>query len=123
MPAEAVAGKASKGPRRVTCRNVEQSPAFGVGFADGPKATNLERHRDFENGSPPDPPALRLVRWEGYDLLSQEVDLWVWGLPPPGPLAFVCPWPADQASTSGVEMDASLVLEAARRATPVWPAG
>jgi hypothetical protein len=51
----------------------------GVGFADDP---------------PPDPPALRLVRWEGYDLLAWEVDVWLWGLPPPGPLAFVCRWPA-----------------------------
>jgi hypothetical protein len=29
---------------------------FRVGFADGRKATNLQRHRDFENDSPPDHP-------------------------------------------------------------------
>jgi hypothetical protein len=96
---------------------------FGVGFADGRKATNLERHRDFENGSPPDPPALRLIRWEGYDLLSQEVDMWVWGLPPPGPLAFVCSWPAGHIPASGVEIDAGLVLDAADRAASIWPTG
>jgi hypothetical protein len=57
---------------------------FGVEFADGRKATNLQRHRDFENGSPPDPPALWLIRWEGYDLLSKRSTWGVWGLPPPG---------------------------------------
>jgi hypothetical protein len=51
---------------------------------------------------------LRLVRWEGYDLLSQEVDLWVWGLPPPGPLAFVCEWPARHIPKPGP------------RSTPGW---
>ena len=96
---------------------------FGVGFADGGKATNLHQRHDFDEGPAPDPPTLRLVRWEGYDLLAREVDVWVWGLPPPGPLTFVCTWPASQLPASGVEIDASLVLEAADRAMPVWPTG
>ena len=94
---------------------------FGVGFADGRKATNLQRHRDFENGSPPDPPALRLLRWESYDLLAQEVDVWVWGLPPPGPVTFVCEWPARGIPETRAEIDAGLVLEAAAQAVPIWP--
>jgi hypothetical protein len=94
---------------------------LGVGFADGRKATNLDRRRDVEDGPPPDPPALRLTRWEGYDILSQEVDLWVWGLPPPGPLAFVCQWPARRIPESRVKIDAALVLEVARRAEAIWP--
>ena len=93
----------------------------GVGFADGRKATNLQRHRDFENGSPSDPPALRLVRWEGYDRLAWEVDVWVWGLPPPGPLAFVCEWPARIIPETRVEIDAGLVLDAAATAVPFFP--
>jgi hypothetical protein len=94
---------------------------FGVGFADGRKATNLQRHRDLENGVPLDPPALRLIRWEGYDLLAQEVDVWVYGLPPPGPVAFVCEWPARGIPETQVELDAGLVLEAAARAVSIWP--
>jgi hypothetical protein len=64
---------------------------------------------------------LRLVRWEGYDLLAWEVDVWVWGLPPPGPLAFVCEWPARGIPETRVEIDAGLVLEAAARAVAIWP--
>ena len=56
---------------------------------------------------------LRLVRWEGYDFLSWEVDVWVWGLPPP------CRIPASEVE---IETDAGLVLEAAGRAASVWPA-
>ena len=94
---------------------------FGVGFADGRKATNLEHRQDFDEGLAPDPPSLRLVRWEGYDLLAWEVDLWVWGLPPPGPLAFVCEWPARHIPETRAVLDAGLVLEAADRAATVWP--
>lgn len=93
---------------------------FGVGFADGRKATNLHQRHDFDESPAPDPPTLRLVRWEGYDRLAWEVDVWVWGLPPPGPLAFVCEWPARGISETRVEIDAGLVLEAAGRAVPIW---
>ena len=94
---------------------------FGVGFADGRKATNLDHRRDLDDGPAPDPPALRLVRWEGHDLLAWEVDVWVWGLPPPGPLAFVCEWPARGIPESRAEVDAGLVLKAAGQALAIWP--
>ena len=94
---------------------------LGVGFADGRKATNLDHRRDLDDIPSPDPPTLWLVRWEGYDRLSWEVEVWVWGLPPPGPLAFVCEWPARDIPESRVEIDAGLVLEAAARAVPIWP--
>jgi hypothetical protein len=51
----------------------------GVGFADGRKATNLHQRHDFEEGPAPDPPTLRLFRWEGYDLArpgGRRVGLW-----------------------------------------------
>jgi hypothetical protein len=94
---------------------------FGVGFADGRKATNLHQRRDFDEGPAPAPPTLRLVRWEGYDLLAWEVVVWVWGLPPLGRLAFVGEWPARGILETRAELDASLVLEAAGRALPLWP--
>ena len=93
----------------------------GVGFADGRKATNLHQRHDLDGDPAPDPPTLRLVRWEGYDLLAWEVDVWVYGLPPPGPLVFACEWPARGIPETRVEIDAGLILEAAGRAVPIWP--
>jgi len=46
---------------------------------------------------------------------------WLWGLPPPGPRAFVCEWPARQIAESQVEIDAQLVLDEAERAVTLWP--
>jgi hypothetical protein len=49
------------------------------------------------------------------------MDLWVWPLPPAGPLAFVCEWPARQVGESRVELDARSVRQAAERAVTLWP--
>jgi hypothetical protein len=68
----------------------------------------------------PDPPFL-YYHGAGGSERGWHSRHWLWGLPPPGPLTFVCAWPAGQLPTSAVEIDASLVLEAADRAAPVWP--
>jgi len=46
---------------------------------------------------------------------------WLWPLPPPGPLAFVCEWPKKGIGERRVDIDASVVLDAAARAEPLWP--
>ena len=47
--------------------------------------------------------------------------VWLWGLPPPGPLTFACHWPAEQIPPSQAALDAGLVLAAAARAQTLWP--
>jgi hypothetical protein len=49
---------------------------FGVGFADGRKATNLDRHRGFDDAEP-DPPVLTYIRGEGHDSRVWDLELWV----------------------------------------------
>ncbi len=71
-----------------------------------------------QRGHDPDRPHRLLYRTSGWHSTH-----WLWGLPPPGPLTFVLTWPASQLPTSAVEIDASLVLEAADRAVPAWPTG
>jgi hypothetical protein len=44
-----------------------------------------------------------------------------WPLPPPGPLAFVCEWPAAGIAVTRSEIDAQLVLDAADRAQLIFP--
>src|SRR5579884_2314559 len=68
---------------------------IGVQFSDGRKATNTGGFPhfppDFEN--PPDAPVMRGGGGGGGDRRWHQSE-WVWPLPPPGPLAFVCQWPA-----------------------------
>jgi hypothetical protein len=91
---------------------------FGVRFADGRAGTNhSDRPRDVEVHQP-DPPMLTMTHGEGGGRVFNSHQ-WVWGSPPPGPLVFVCGWPARQLEESR-EVDARLVLEAAERAVPLW---
>jgi hypothetical protein len=92
-------------------------------FADGQTVSNDSRRwpRTVETEQP-DPPLLYYHGGGGSER-GWRSRHWLLGLPPPGPLAFVCAWPAGQLQASGIEIDARLVLEAADRSASAWPAG
>src|SRR5256885_6760927 len=54
-------------------------------------------------------------------VLTALLRYWVWPLPPPGPVAFVCEWPAFGIPESRAELHARLILDAAARAVELWP--
>jgi hypothetical protein len=88
-----------------------------VRFADGRSADNDPRRWPRPSGDqPPDPPLLYQSTY-GRD----GGHVWLWGLPPPGPLTFACQWPTEQIPPSQAELDAGLVLAAAKRAISLWP--
>jgi hypothetical protein len=86
-----------------------------VRFADGRSAGNRPG-RWPSRGQLPDTPWL-------YQSVSgpDGGHVWLWGLPPPGPVTFACQWPEEQIPPSQAELDARLVLDAAGRATTLWP--
>ena len=49
-----------------------------------------------------------------------DTEYWLWPLPPAGPFAFVCEWPARGIAESRAEIDAAAILEAAGRASTLW---
>jgi hypothetical protein len=93
---------------------------FGVQFADGRKATNLDRPPYDPNGQAPDRPVLD-QHGGGGGGATWDIEHWVWPLPPAGPFAFVCEWPGRGIAESRAEVDAGLILEAAGRAVTLWP--
>jgi hypothetical protein len=97
----------------------DEFPRFGVQFADGRKATNLDRH-PLTDGEEPVPPVLTQGSGGGGGQIW-DMEQWVWPLPPPGPVAFVCEWPAGGIAESRTEIDARSILEAAERAVTLWP--
>jgi hypothetical protein len=93
---------------------------LGVQFADGAAASNLGGHPHL---SPVADPAGPLLMHDGGGGGGRryEMSYWVWPLPPPGPVTFVCEWPAHGIGESRADVDARLIREAAVRAVPLWP--
>jgi hypothetical protein len=94
---------------------------FGVQFADGSKGTTYG-HPGRPPGSDDKPagPILTQRGGSGGDR-TYDMEMWVWPLPPPGPLAFVVEWPAEAIPLTRHEVDAQDILEASARVEQLWP--
>lgn len=93
---------------------------FGIEFADGAKATVFDQHRLFATRERPPAPTL-VQRGGSGNGRGWDIDFWVWPLPPPGPLTFVCEWPLHRLALRRNEIDAAIILEAAPNARILWP--
>jgi hypothetical protein len=107
-------------------RSGELEPEFfrsGLEFANGQKATNLGHpfQRDQTAADPSEP--VLVPRGGGGGGNTWQMNWWVWPLPPPGPLALVCEWPAQGIELTRHEVDAEIVLDAAARVEQLWPNG
>ncbi len=98
---------------------------FGIEFSDGRKATNLGSRMPFalpgEPDAPPEGPLLVPSRGGGGGGGRWHHGFWVWPLPPEGPLAFVCEWPAADIPETRAEIDSSLIQRAAAEVIELWP--
>jgi hypothetical protein len=93
---------------------------FGVELADGTKATNVAPWLGGGPDEPPPGPVLNPGSGGGGGR-NWRSDYWLWPLPPPGPIAFVCEWPAQGVELTRVEVDAEPIREAASRSEVLWP--
>ncbi len=59
----------------------------------------------------------------GGGLWQKRRAYWVWPLPPPGPLAFVCEWARFGIPEQRTVTDGRLILDAARLSHQMWPEG
>jgi hypothetical protein len=92
---------------------------FGVQFSDGGRATNTGGGFHHPGDEPTGPVMNSGGGGGGGGDWHQEN--WVWPLPPPGPLLFVCEWPAVGIAVTRAEIDAQLVIDAASRAQALFP--
>lgn len=93
---------------------------LGFAFADGSRAANTSEapFRIRKDGVPSSP---LMMRRSGRGEEAQWSQIyWVWPLPPPGRLEFLCEWPSADLSFSRTEIDAATIIAAASRAKPVF---
>ena len=93
-------------------------PLFGVGFADGRKAMLGVRVPPPPDGEPDGP--LLWPRGGGGGGDEWRMGLWLWPLPPPGPLGLVAAWPAKAVAERAVIVDGAEIVGAASRAEKLW---
>ena len=92
---------------------------WGVEFADGRRATNVDPWVDGGLERAPDHPVLSGGGCGGSDR-SADRDYWLWPLPPAGPLKIVCQWLTLDIGPTTTEIDGALAVAAAARSRPVW---
>jgi hypothetical protein len=85
---------------------------------DGRSAA-MREYRPSWSDATPDGPVL-VMRGRGGTRLRWVQDMWLWPLPPVGPLAFVCEWPALGIELTRAEIDSMLLRQAAGRSEPLW---
>ena len=98
----------------------------GFEFADGSRVTTLRNgiprglggYRGLPEETPEGPVLVR--RGRGGTGLRWVQDVWLWPLPPEGPLAFVCEWPALGVELSRADIDSTLLHRAAGRSESLW---
>ena len=51
-----------------------------------------------------------------------RLTLWIWPLPPPGPVTIGCSWPGSGLQNAGLVLDSGSMRVAASQTQPFWPA-
>lgn len=95
---------------------------FGVRYADGRVAINTDARPLPSPEVEPGHPILWTVQAAGGGPMRRlDLTYWIWPLPPPGPLTFVCEWPIYGIPETQVAIDAGPLLKAAGRSVTLWP--
>lgn len=99
---------------------------IGFELADGRRVSNLGRdHRFTRPDQEPDGPVLFMHGGGGGSAgggrFTLQPGLWLWPLPPPGPLRVFVEWPAMDIALAHAELDSEIVRGAASRSKALWP--
>ena len=93
---------------------------FGVEFSDGRVATSLDRNWFEPDWQTKPPPSIHLGITGGGGGAAFDWQMWLWPLPPPGALTFVCEYPQVGIALTRYEVDAAPILEAASQSIKLW---
>jgi hypothetical protein len=101
-----------------------EGPRLGIGFANGRKASFGRHLFQFPDAEPERPVLMPRGGGGGGD--EWRMGLWLWPLPPAGPLTFVVDWSEMGVAETSVTADAGDLVAAATKAEQLWtidPAG
>ena len=104
--------------------NLETVLRFGLAMADGSVVTTIDRHdaRDDFNQQPDGWSLMDHAGGGGGDdhKYSGANRLWLWPLPPPGPLELVAEWRGRGIPECRLVLDATALLASVPSVRPLW---
>lgn len=111
-------------PQQRRHRDLDSGLRIGVTLPDGRTASaDRDWRRARAAGKRPDGPTL-VLNSRGGGGSSREFtmgfQLWLWPLPPSGPLTLHYQWAALGIDESATELDAALIVKAAAEVTTIW---
>jgi len=83
-------------------------------------ATSLDRNWFEPDWQTKPPPSIHLGITGGGGGAAFDWQMWLWPLPPPGALTFVCEYPQVGIALTRYEVDAAPILEAASQSIKLW---
>lgn len=100
---------------------------WGVELADGRRVTTVDAYSPWNESPPdaavawvPDRPVLEGLARPSVFGSAWSREMWLWPLPPPGPLRLVCSWPDRGVAETTTEVDAGPMRAAAAQAASCW---
>jgi len=97
---------------------------FGVALANGATATTVDLRSPDAFATEPDGWSLMNAQGGGGGddrRYSGSTGLWLWPLPPPGPIELVGEWGARGVPESRIILDGSALLTRVAEVQPLWP--
>ncbi|EST35486.1 hypothetical protein M878_05345 [Streptomyces roseochromogenus subsp. oscitans DS 12.976] len=96
---------------------------FSIRFGDGRVAV-LDDDAGLRNGQGPMLHAYQTQSSGGGPDASEEIQmsLWLWPLPPAGPVGVTCSWVSAGIGSAELVLDGDALCSAAEQAEPFWPA-
>ncbi len=91
---------------------------LGVAFSDGRKWQGGQRERPWGGSTPPGP--ILAPTGGGGSSNEWHQDLWLWPLPPAGPVTFALEWPREGIAETTVVIEGALFRAAADQAEQLW---
>jgi hypothetical protein len=116
-------GSAGGGPASAAVDLPGQPPLrFRVRFADGREAAQDDEAGLHSGRGPMLIVSGSETSWGGPDDGEDiRLTLWIWPLPPPGPVTVTCSWPGRGLDDARLVLDGDQLRAAAGRAQPFWP--
>jgi hypothetical protein len=120
LESRALGASLNPSPRELGILSGHSQLLFRIQFADGRNASK-DDEAGLRTGRGPMLTACKSETSSGASGEHVRQTLWIWPLPPEGPVTLWCSWPNRGLQDASLVLDGDAIRTAASRAQPFWP--